>query len=310
MGPFQISTFWDSVVVEAARQLLVLLLLTECILLPFQSWLNKHHFTVKAIKTPIAAVPSRIQSKYNAPAMPKGQRPVRIKQFLKWKLLTEQMLCSLHGLDPVRAASLVLKHSIKPPCLEAKMTPFTHYSMKHPGGRKNKWLSAQLLSFKDKSSSGWLFSVIPLSVEHTKIKCPPAPQKKDATSTFMKFINLQTPGQVYHSLFCTSKQSSIQKHAKSGMVQKEPAKFKKLASIKTIPIFLGRGFLSCVCWHFQRPCTWVKHTETTWQGHNKTGAKYYLIQITQRQEMIMGWSYSTWWAILFCWKVHLWLDST
>lgn len=83
MGPFQISTFWDSVVVGAARQLLVLLLLTECILLPFQNWLNKHHFTVKAIKTPIATVPSRIQSKYNAPAMPKGQRQGRVKQFLK-----------------------------------------------------------------------------------------------------------------------------------------------------------------------------------------------------------------------------------
>lgn len=104
----------------------------------------------------------------------------------------------------------------------------------------------------------------------------------------MKFINLQTPGQVYHSLFCTSKQSSIQKHAKSGMVQKGPAKFKKLASIKTIPIFLGRGFLSCVCWHFQRPCTWVKHTETTWQGHNKTGAKYHLIQILRGKKWSWG----------------------
>lgn len=174
------------------------------------------------------------------------------------------------------------------PCLEAKMTPFIHHSMKHSGGRKDKGLPVQLWPFKDKSSSGWLFLWFPFLLNTPRQNATPTPKKKCATSTFINFINLQTPGQVYHSLFCTSKQSSIQKHAKSVMVQKEPAKFKKLASIKTIPIFLGRGFLSCVCWHFQRPCTWVKHTETTWQGHNKTGAKYYLIQILRGKKWSWG----------------------
>lgn len=196
------------------------------------------------------------------------------------------------------------------------MTPFIRYSTTNSGGRKNKWLPVLLWSFKDQSSSCDSFLWFPFLLNTPRQNAPtsnptlsPSKKKKYATSTFIKFINLQTPGQVYHSLFCTSKQSSIQKHAKSVMVQKEPAKFQKLASIQTIPVFQGRGFLSCVCWHFQRPCTWVKHTETTWQGHNKTGAKYYLTN-TQRQEMIVGWKYSTWWAILFCWKVHLWLDST